>query len=198
MPALELSFDELTELDGVAGDGDLGVTVRSGARAIAVAVARLDDGASPAELLRVVGAAFARGNPSSFAALVGGGLLAGSRALADATEFAEDDVVSLMRAAAATIAERGRSAVGDRTVLDSLVPSIDALESAETQPLAAAIAAAARGVSQTETMEAKKGRARWLGDRGAGYADAGATAYLRFLEALRGSVVSTHNPSQSR
>lgn len=188
MPRLGDSFDELTELDAIAGDGDLGVTVRSGAVEVERALTDLPADVGAAELLRTAGAAFARGNPSSFAALVGAGLLAASR-----TDLPDDDLTRLhvaraMRAAAETIATRGRSRQGQRTVLDSIVPSVEALESSDSggslDALVRAIAAAAAGVEATRSMQPEKGRALWTGRRGDGHPDAGATAYLRFLEAL--------------
>ena len=95
-------------------------------------------------------------------------------------------MVAFGRVVAETIARRGKSAVGDKTILDALVPSLDAAElSADGGALEAAITAAATGIAETAAIAAKKGRAAWAGDRGIGVADAGATAYLRFLEALR-------------
>src|SRR5699024_7312229 len=91
------------------------------------------------------------------------------------------------RAAADKIAERGGAELGDRTVLDAVRPSIDALATASPGPasgLAAMVAAAREGVEATVTMPPAKGRAAWIGERGRGRPDAGATAYLRFLEAL--------------
>ena len=91
------------------------------------------------------------------------------------------------RAAADTIAARGKSAVGDKTLLDALVPSLDAAEAAVAggaAALAAATAAARNGVAETAGLVSQRGRAAWIGERGRGHPDAGATVYLRFLEAL--------------
>jgi dihydroxyacetone kinase-like protein len=187
MTTLEDSFDELTELDAVAGDGDLGITVRSGAQGVRTALQELPDDVDPTELLRVVGGAFARGNPSSFAALVGAGLLAASRADFSSGSFDRAQVGRAARAAADMIASRGRSSVGQRTVLDALVPSIRTLEEASAASpdvLVSATEAARAGVEATRSMAPLKGRALWTGQRGAGHPDAGATAYLRFLEAM--------------
>lgn len=181
------SKDELTELDAAAGDGDLGVTVASGATGVAAALGGLPPGSSPAEVFGAAGAAFARGNPSSFAALSGAGLLAAAQALEGTGPVSRDSLVPALRAAVGRIAERGRADLGQRTVLDAIVPSIDALHTAPpgmAAGLGAMVTAARSGVVATRQMTPVRGRAAWVGDRSKGVADGGATAYLRFLEAL--------------
>jgi dihydroxyacetone kinase len=184
---LAQSKDELTELDAAAGDGDLGVTVASGATAVAAALGELPPGSPPAEIVRAAGAAFARGNPSSFAALSGAGLLAAAQMLDGTGPESRDSLVAALRAAAGRIAERGRAELGQRTVLDALVPSVEALSAAPpgvAAGLEAMVTAARSGTAATREMTAARGRAAWVGDRSRGIADAGATAYLRLLEAL--------------
>ncbi|GIL28192.1 DAK2 domain-containing protein [Actinocatenispora comari] len=179
--------DELTELDAAAGDGDLGVTVAAGATGVAAALAGLPADVTLPDLVRCAGAAFARGNPSSFAALTGAGLLAAAKYLDTADSDCREAVAGALDAAADRIAERGRAAVGERTVLDALVPSVTALRSAppgRAAALTAMVAAARVGVAATSEMPAVRGRAAWVGERSAGIPDAGATAYLRLLEAL--------------
>ena len=93
------------------------------------------------------------------------------------------------RAVAARIAERGKSQLGDKTVLDALVPSLDTLEAAngdERAIIDAMITTASQQVSATAALQSKKGRAAWVQERSIGHADPGATAWLRFLEAWRG------------
>jgi dihydroxyacetone kinase len=95
---------------------------------------------------------------------------------------------TVLRAAIRAIGERGGAAPGERTVLDALVPSADALAAHPdvTWPelLAAVTGAAREGAEATRAMRPRRGRAAWTGDRAAGLPDAGATAYVRFLEAL--------------
>ena len=184
---LALNRDELTDLDAAAGDGDLGVTVASGATEVATALSALEPSTPTAAVLRAAGAAFARGNPSSFAALTGAGLLAAAATLNDLDGLDRASLVTALQAAADRIAERGRSTVGDRTMLDALVPSIDALRKAPAgldRGLEAMISASRNGVSATAGMTPARGRAQWVGERAIGVPDGGATAYLRFLEAL--------------
>lgn len=187
--ALELvakNEDELRELDSAIGDGDLGITVSRGAQAARKAIAALPPGSTPAEIIRAVATAVAGANPSSFAALVATGLLAASRSVAGSTAVTGDDVNPMAQQAVAAMAKRGKAEVGDKTVLDALVPSIAALEASTSDgALEPMIAAARKGIEDTTPSTSRRGRAAWLGERTIGHPDPGATAYLRFLEALK-------------
>ena len=187
--ALELwakSEDELRDLDSAIGDGDLGITVSRGAQAARQSIAALPPEATPSEIIRTAGTAIASANPSSFAALVATSLLAASRSVAGKDSLNAADVVLMAQQAAPAIAKRGKSEVGDKTVLDALVPSVAALEANPAEvALPAMIAAARKGIEDTTAAVSRKGRAAWLGERTMGHPDPGATAYLRFLEALQ-------------
>lgn len=184
MPLLAESRDELRDLDAAIGDGDLGITVAKGAQATSDKVSELVE-PMPAAVLRAAGTAFATANPSTMGALVGGGLLAAAKALGDTAEVGRAEALLLARAAADSILTRGKAQLGDKTILDALVPSLDTLEAAaDGDALAAMIDTARTAVTQTATLQSRRGRASWLGERSAGIPDPGATAYLRFLEAL--------------
>lgn len=183
--------EELRELDAALGDGDLGITVQSGSNAVIKAFEALPSEAAVNELLLAAGKAFSTANPSTFAALIGGGLLAAAKAVAGKTSVGKDEALEIGRAVAARIIERGKSQVGDKTVLDALVPSLDVLESAQGDAkaqLAAMIDKAREQVQATAALRSQKGRAAWVQERSVGHADPGATAYLRFLEALARSI----------
>jgi dihydroxyacetone kinase len=98
-------------------------------------------------------------------------------------------VAVALRALAERIAERGGAEPGDKTVLDALLPSIDALENAadSSQALSAMRAAAWEGVRATTDAVSRRGRAAWVGERGIGNPDPGATAYARLLDAVASS-----------
>ena len=187
--ALELlakNEDELRDLDSAIGDGDLGITVSRGAEAARKSIAALPPASTPSEVIRAVATTIASANPSSFSALVATGLLAASRSVAGRESLTVEDVLTMAGQAIPAIAKRGKSEVGDKTLLDALVPSIAALEANTSDgALEAMIAAARKGVDDTAASVSRKGRAAWLGERSIGHADPGATAYLRFLEALQ-------------
>ncbi len=183
---LAMNEDELRDLDSAVGDGDLGITVSRGAQGARQSIAALPPGATPSEIIRALATAIASANPSSFAALVATGLLAAARPIAGNESLTAGDVVTMAHQAIAAIAKRGKAEVGDKTVLDALVPSIAALEATASHgALEAMIAAARKGIDDTAGGVSRKGRAAWLGERTMGHPDPGATAYLRFLEALQ-------------
>jgi len=181
------SADELRDLDQQLGDGDLGITVSAGADAVAAALGTVPEDVTPADVIRTCARAFANANPSTMAALVAGGLLAGSRLLADQTDVSVELAGRFVAAAADNISQRGKAQLGDKTILDALVPAGEAIASAPDAAAAldAAIAAAAKGVEDTRGMQSRRGRASWLQERSIGLQDPGATALLRFLESWK-------------
>jgi dihydroxyacetone kinase-like protein len=184
---LAQSAEELRDLDAALGDGDLGITVSAGSAAVIEALGGLPEDAVPAQVLRSAAAAFSNANPSTMAALVGGALLAAAREIVDVTDVDTRAGLLIGRAAAQSISIRGKSQIGDKTILDSLVPALDAMESATDDVLEAGILAARQGVESTRSLQSMRGRASWLGERSKGLQDPGATAFLRFLEGLGAS-----------
>lgn len=188
LPRLAAHEEELRSLDAALGDGDLGITVRSGANAVVAALAVLPEDATIADLLRAAGKAFSTANPSTFAALIGGALLAAAKVAPD--ELDRDGILSLMSAAIDRIQERGKAVVGDKTVLDALVPTRDLLAAgpATARDLHAL---ALERVAATARLQSARGRAAWVGERSVGNADPGATAYAHLLGALADSLEGT-------
>lgn len=182
---------ELTAIDGETGDGDLGFTVSRGARAIGDALSGHEGDAK--STLRLLAETFAKSNPSSFAALFASGVIAGSNSLPQGDALSKADAAEALRQGCTIIMQRGRSGPGDRTLLDAALPSIEALDacgedSTLEDRLDAMIVASAEGVERTKSMTPRRGRALWVGDRTQGIPDAGAVAWLRLLEALRGAL----------
>jgi dihydroxyacetone kinase len=187
MLTLADSRDELRELDAAIGDGDLGITVGGGAKAVGAALATGagDDGV--AVVLRVSAQKFAAANPSTMSALVAAALLAAAKTLTTVDDLGRPEIRTAVTAAAAMIQQRGGAELGDKTVLDALLPSVDALWEAgddDRQALRDMIAAARTGVSDTQGLRSQRGRAAWVGERSIGHPDGGAVAYLRLLEAI--------------
>lgn len=190
---LQSSREELRALDAAIGDGDLGITVAEGAKAVVAGLEGLPRPAGLADVLRTAAKQFASANPSTMAALVASGLLAAAKAVGDGNELDRAGALALGRAAAGAIARRGGAELGDKTVLDALLPSLDALEKAQgttAEAVAAMVVAAEKGVAATASLQGQRGRSAWVGERGVGHPDGGATAYLRFLEALGRSLVT--------
>ena len=176
--------DELRELDAALGDGDLGITVTSGAVAVREALQALPGNASSREVLRAAGTAFASANPSTFAALLGGATLAATT-VADSEQI---DPLALVTAIQERVAQRGGADVGDKTVLDAIDAIRRSLADTSSSSPADRAAAARDAVDATVTEYADKhsmrGRAAWVGERSVGRKDPGQVAALRFLDDL--------------
>lgn len=179
------SADELRDLDQALGDGDLGITITAGSNAVIADLEKLPDDATPTEIARTCAKAFANANPSTMAALVAGALLSGSRIWEGKDEIDLTDGADFVAAAAASIAQRGKTQVGDKTILDGIAAAADALAGASdaAEAHSAVVEAAGRAVRDTKDLQSRRGRASWLQERSIGLADPGATAFQRFVEA---------------
>ncbi|AVG24204.1 dihydroxyacetone kinase subunit DhaL [Pontimonas salivibrio] len=175
--------NELRDLDAALGDGDLGITVAAGSRAVIDALDGLPETATPTDIARTCAATFADANPSTMAALVAGGLLAGSKTWEGKDTISVADAALFVQAAADSIAKRGRSQVGDKTILDAIYPAAEALGDAASvdDALPSAVAAAEKAVQDTKSMQSMRGRASWLQERSIGLQDPGATAFWYLL-----------------
>jgi dihydroxyacetone kinase len=177
--ALRDAKDELNRLDGIAGDGDLGLTAGRAADALDSIAAPLpaDD---PATAARTVGMALAAKAPSTLGTLVAFACLAAAKVELPAGTAGPAAAAALLGAARDEIARRGKVAPGDRTILDAVAPAVDAIEAtmgsgaAPGDVAAAASRAADEGARATAAMEARTGRAGWLAERARGHEDAGA------------------------
>lgn len=181
--------EELGDLDAALGDGDLGVTVSLGSKSIISSLESLSGDATPTEIVQACAKSFAEANPSTLAALVSGALLAGAQLWVGKTEITVPDVAAFTQVAADSIAKRGRCQQGDKTILDALLPAVDAFTN-ETNPeyaLNAAIVAAEKAVLETTSMQSSRGRASWLQERSIGLQDPGATAFWYLLKSWQES-----------
>jgi phosphoenolpyruvate---glycerone phosphotransferase subunit DhaL len=183
--------DALNRLDGVAGDGDLGLTVTQAAEAIAAIAPTIRILPAP-EAIRAAGTEIARKAPSTSGTLVAFAFLAAGRVGEVDAEGDGARAVPYLEAAAESIATRGKVSVGDRTMLDALRPGVDAFRTAveRGKPVAEAVRAAAtaadEGAVATAVMTPTVGRAAWLADRARDHEDAGARLVALAFDAAAG------------
>lgn len=167
--------DELNRLDSVAGDGDLGVTATSATTALIQLLGELEP-SGPAEALRRCGMAIAQAAPSSMGTLVARAFLAA--AMEEPENGGIAAAAAWLDAGRRSIELRGGATIGQKSMLDALVPAITALQAnldaSVSQALEAAADAAEAGAEATKQMEPVVGRASWLADRSRGHVDAGA------------------------
>ncbi|MFO0929328.1 MAG: dihydroxyacetone kinase subunit DhaL [Gemmataceae bacterium] len=186
------NHDLLSRLDAATGDGDHGATMRKVAATILETVQTPPAGMAP--LLEAVGWAVMSVDGGSTSPLFGSLFLgmadaAGGLEQADASQLA-----SLFESGTARLRAQTQAKPGDKTLVDALVPAVQALrDSAERgesvdRALAAAADAAAQGAEATRGMQARFGRARNLGARTVGQVDPGATSMTLLFAGFRDAV----------
>ncbi|MEU4689208.1 dihydroxyacetone kinase subunit DhaL [Actinoplanes sp. NPDC023714] len=174
------------DLDSVVGDGDFGYSLARGFEKLLEGWDELDRSSDGAFLKRT-GMVIASRIGGTSGPLWGTAFLRAGMA-ADGTDVDGTDVVGMLRAAIEGIKQRGRSDVGDKTLLDALVPYTDRLErelgrgAGVREALRAAAATAREAADATGGMVAKRGRASYTGERSRGSVDAGAVAVAVLAE----------------
>jgi phosphoenolpyruvate---glycerone phosphotransferase subunit DhaL len=197
--ALSESRELLNRLDGVAGDGDLGVTAGRAAEALTELAPTLAE-STAAEALKAVGMTLARRAPSTGGTLLAFACLAAGKVEPGVDPDVRRAVADHLAAARDEVARRGKVTPGDRTMLDALDPAVVAFGIAVDGDrdlgscLAAAAAAADAGATATTGMEPTTGRAGWLADRARGHEDAGARLVAIVFAAISRAVPAAADP----
>ena len=185
--------DYFAQLDSIVGDGDFGYSLRNG---FEVVHADYDSWDKPTvgAVLKKIGVTMAGKVGGVSGPIWGTAFLRAGVSAGDKTELGPDDVIALLRAAIGGIKQRGESDLGDKTLLDALVPAVDSLEASFADPSTAAdhgVAAlqraadvAVKAAEDTAPMIAKRGRAAYTGERSIGSVDAGATAVGVIFQAI--------------
>ncbi|WP_369133683.1 dihydroxyacetone kinase subunit DhaL [Modestobacter sp. I12A-02662] len=169
------------DLDSVVGDGDFGYSLARGFEKLLEGWDDLDR-STPGMFLKKAGMVITSRIGGTSGPIWGTAFMRAGMAAGDATDLDGDQVVAMFRAAAEGIKARGQSDLGDKTLLDALIPFTDRLEQELRSGAdgAAALAAAAETARQaaeaTLGMVAKRGRASYTGERSRGSVDAGAMA----------------------
>ena len=174
------------DLDAVVGDGDFGYSLARGFEKLLEGWDDLDRSSTDAFLKRAGMVITSRIGGTS-GPIWGTGFLRAGMAAKDADPL---DPVAMLRSAIEGIKARGQSDVGDKTLLDALVPMTDTIEqelaagSDGTAVLAAAAASARKAADATADMVAKRGRASYTGERSRGSVDAGAMGVAVIVERI--------------
>lgn len=180
---------ELVRLDSAIGDADHGENLDRGFRA---AVERLGDTdpATPSEALKAVSTALVSKVGGAAGPLYGTAFLRASTAIDGRDELDAAAIVEALEAALQGVKQRGKSDVGDKTMIDALAPAVEAARAALGdgarlgEVLGAAGDAAEQGMRDTTPLVARKGRASYLGERSKGHQDPGATSTHLLIRAL--------------
>ncbi len=177
------------DLDAVVGDGDFGYSM---ARGFEIVVSDWDgfDRADIGTFLKKVAVVITSRIGGTSGPIWGTAFLRAGAAAGAVTELEPDQVIAMLRASIEGIKARGQSDVGDKTLLDAIVPATDAIETelkngaSWSHALHVAAAVARESAEQTKSMQAMRGRASYTGERSIGSLDAGAVAVAVMFEAL--------------
>jgi phosphoenolpyruvate---glycerone phosphotransferase subunit DhaL len=179
---------ELTDLDSAVGDGDFGISLYRGFTAVHAELS-----AKPPADLRAVfqntATVLIKSMGGSSGPLLGTLFLRAGATVADKTDLGPADVVALFQAGVDGMQQRGKAALGDKTMMDAWIPAVEAMRAALegggglTEVLDRGTAAAEAGAEATKAMSARKGRASYIGDRSLGHPDPGAVAASMMLKA---------------
>ncbi len=192
--AIEAEADHLTQLDSAIGDGDHGINMTRGMRAVLAALADADEPAAGKRLI-LAGKTLVSTVGGASGPLWGSALRRAGRSVGDGA-LDGPALVAALDAALAAVQELGAAEPGDKTMVDALGPAVAALRERldARDPLPEAVAAAAdaaeEGARATTPMQARKGRASYLGERSVGHQDPGATSTALIIRALGGALVT--------
>ncbi|WP_060887299.1 dihydroxyacetone kinase subunit DhaL [Streptomyces caniscabiei] len=177
--SVEREAERLTALDSPIGDADHGSNLRRGFAAVAAALEK-EPPDTPGAVLVLSGRQLISTVGGASGPLYGTLLRRTGKALGDAAEVNEAQLTDALRAGVDAVMTLGGAAPGDKTMIDALVPAVDAL----AESFAAARAAAEEGAVATTPLQARKGRASYLGERSIGHQDPGATSAALLIAAL--------------
>lgn len=185
LTTLEEQKTYLIELDGAMGDGDLGLTMCAGFRAVYEEIDRIEE-EDMGKLMMKLGMKMNQTVPSTMGTLISTCFIKAAPPAKGKTELCLADLAAMGQSAVQGVMERGKSKVGDKTMLDALAPAADALQAASRvgktlkQAQDDAYRAAADGAEKTKSMQSMHGRAAYYREKSIGRPDPGATA-IKFI-----------------
>ncbi|MFJ7151437.1 dihydroxyacetone kinase subunit DhaL [Streptomyces sp. NPDC100445] len=177
--SVDREAERLTALDSAIGDADHGSNLQRGFTAVTATLEKEDPG-TPGAVLTLAGRQLISTVGGASGPLYGTLLRRTGKALGDGAEVDAEQLAQALRAGVDGVMTLGGAAPGDKTMIDALVPAVDALATG----FAAARAAAEEGARATTPLRARKGRASYLGERSVGHQDPGATSSALLIAAL--------------
>ncbi|CAL2058773.1 MULTISPECIES: dihydroxyacetone kinase subunit DhaL [Streptomyces] len=177
--SVDREAERLTALDAAIGDADHGSNMRRGFTAVQAELDKETPG-TPGAVLMLAGRLLISTVGGASGPLYGTLLRRTGKALGEDPEVTEEQLAEALRAGVQGVMKLGGAAAGDKTMVDALLPAVDALGDG----FAAARAAAEQGAEATVPLLAHKGRASYLGERSIGHQDPGATSSALLMAAL--------------
>ncbi len=191
---VEAEKDRLNVLDGVIGDGDHGVTMAIGFRAVREALAGLNHNVTVDQVFMTAGQAFLTAAGGAVGPLLGTMLCDTGKAFKGRVTFGAEELVWMLEIMEQALVRRGKAQLGYKTMLDALHPAVAAARAADgkdmVEILHCAADAAAEGARATSGMISQIGRSSRLGERTLGHEDAGANSMALILRALEEEIAA--------
>ena len=191
----EKNKEELCGYDRAIGDGDHGESMARGSREGWKAVESLADDAGVFEHFKVYGRAMRASIGGAIGPIFSTVISEIGKAAKESGQLGAKEYADGLKKAADKVMDLGGAAVGDKTLVDALVPAAEAAEKAADggnleETAKAAQEAACRGVESTVNMQAKMGRSHFLREKSVGHQDAGATSLYYLLRTICDFVTS--------
>lgn len=186
---IEEEKDFLTELDNVIGDGDHGINLARGFGEVEKKLDSMND-KDIGSILKSCGMTLVSTVGGASGPLYGTAFMKAGSTIGAKGSIEINDFIDALLVAIEGIKTRGRSTVEEKTMLDAMVPSYDAMKAAldagksVNEIFSLGVDAAKKGVEHSKELIATKGRASYLGDRSIGHQDPGATSYTMILEVI--------------
>lgn len=178
--------DDLNQLDSALGDGDHGTGIST---AFEVAVRAIDaiDYPTLEDVWKTTATVLMNRMGGASGALFGTFFLKGVRFTKDKTCLSKADLNEILLAGLDGVKQRGKSDVGDKTMVDALQPAVEAFIASDnlSEGWRQSAIHARQGAESTADLVAKHGRAKFIGERARGHQDAGATTIALMFEAIQ-------------
>lgn len=179
----------LTQLDSAIGDADHGINMKRGFDRVIEKLPGVAD-KDIGSILKTTGMTLISSVGGASGPLYGTFFMRSGMAAAAKEELTGEDLAELLQAGVDGVVQRGRAEAGDKTMVDAWLPAIEAMNTAladgadTIEALEAAVGGAEQGMEDTIPMQAKKGRASYMGERSIGHQDPGATSSYLLLKTL--------------
>ncbi len=179
----------LTELDAAIGDADHGINMDRGFQTVLKKLPGVED-KDVGTILKTAGMALVSSVGGAGGPLYGTAFMQAGTAVSGKNELQAEDVWAILDAALKGVIMRGKANLGDKTMVDAISPAVAAMREAldsganTAEALARAAAAAEKGMHDTIPLQAKKGRASYLGERSIGHQDPGATSSYLLIRTM--------------
>ncbi len=186
---MEEEKEYLTELDQPIGDSDHGINLARGFGAVKDKLPMME-GKDIGTILKTVGMTLVSTVGGASGPLYGTAYMKAGMILAGKEEMDLPEFLEAMKAAVEGVEQRGKAKLEEATMLDAMIPSLEAMKAAAADGkafkdvLEAGVKAAWAGAEHTKDLIATKGRASYVGERGLGHQDPGATSYCYMLEEI--------------